>query len=163
MAPGYFRGRLAGLEPDGVELVGCGRQGRRRAKLHLVDELVDEGVVDEGVVCSLRDDEGSQGGMGGEDAVVSDGVKTWRRDEGAESSDEVERGHGDGVGAVRPRSLHGVGEGAVGPDAEPVGGDRRTGEVSDEPFEPLAVAAVDLVADVEGEAVVLYGEAGLRG
>ncbi len=71
--------------------VGRGEEGELRRRLGLAAE----------------DDLGARGRVRGEDAVVAEHVKPWRRDEGAEPRDEVEGVEQDGVGAVFPRGLEG--------------------------------------------------------
>ena len=100
---------------------------------------------------AAEDDLGARGGVCGEDAVVAEHVKPWRRDEGAEPRDEVEGVEQDGVGAVFPRGLEGEADAAVAVKLEAVLVERRSRDVAAEPLEALSVAAVhhDLGVDVD--------------
>lgn len=77
--------------------VGGGEERELRRRLGLASE----------------DDLGARRGVRGEDAVMAEHVKPWRRDEGAEPREEVEGVEQDGVGAVFPRGLEGEADASV--------------------------------------------------
>jgi hypothetical protein len=108
-AGGDIDGEDAAQEP-GPRVAGCLGRGRR-----------ERGEVGGGEERELRrrlglaaeDDFGTRGRVRGEDGVIAEHVKPWRRDEGAEPREEVEGVEQDGVGAVFPRSLEGEADAAV--------------------------------------------------
>jgi hypothetical protein len=92
---------------------------------------------------AARHDLGAHGAVGSEHAVVAHHVESGRWDEGSEPGDEIERLEQDGVSAVFPWSLEAEAYAAVGMEREALPSERRPSEVAAQPFEALAVAAVD--------------------
>jgi hypothetical protein len=140
-------------------LLWPGRRGRRsQGKLGIrARELSGEGII----LLGPFGDEGPQGRVGGEDAVVAVAVEPgWRKDlgEGIEEleSRETQRGAAGGIGfrqdvenLVR----------AAADQAEPFESKRWSGTIPNQPFQPLPVGGLDADAGVEAEpTTVIPGE-----
>jgi hypothetical protein len=85
-AGGDVDGEDAAQEP-GPRMAGC--LGRGRGERGEVGGG-EEGELRGRLGLAAEDDFGTRGRVRGEDAVVAEHVKPWRRDEGAEPRDEVE-------------------------------------------------------------------------
>ena len=76
--------------------------------------------------------------MGSEHAVIAQHVKPWRRDQGAEPRDEVERVEQDRVHTILPRVAKVVAAAAIGGELEAILGDGRARDVATQPLEHAA-------------------------
>ena len=128
----------------------------------LACSIGDEGLDGGGVVLpGPGGDEGLQGCIGCEDAVVAVAVNVGRREEVCETVQELQRRESEG-GAAR-----GIGFGqdvedligSVADEVQPFEGEGRLGAVADEALEGVAVGGLDADAGVEAEAAaVIPGE-----
>ena len=82
-------------------------------------------------------------GFGGEDAVISVHVKSWRRDERSETSDEVQGLEQDGFSAVFPRLLEAVAQTAITVFFDSFERERWASDISIHALESLSVATID--------------------
>jgi hypothetical protein len=89
---------------------------------------------------------------GSEDAVVAHEVEARRRDGEGEPLQERHRLEHDLRGAVSPAPLEPVAEATVVEPREPIGGERRAGDVPAEPLETTAVAGRNGDGGMEAEA-----------
>ena len=82
-------------------------------------------------------------GIGGKDAVVSQHVKVWRRDERTKAADEIHWVEQDGMGPVAPALLEALAYASIGMELEALLAQRGPCDVAAQALEALSVPAID--------------------
>ncbi len=101
----------------------------------------------------LGNDLGADFGVGGEDAVIPQHVKSRRRDERGETSDEVQGLEQDGFGAVFPPLLEAVSQTTIAMLFEALERERGTSDVTANALESISIATIDGDSSVDIYAV----------
>ena len=108
----------------------------------------------------LGDDAGAKFGVGGKHPVEVNEVGAWRRNEGGQQAEQLQRSQHQVGRAVRRRALEAVGEASILTPGETFQGQRPPGTVPAEPGEAGPVVFMDEGVGVEGKAFE-KGAAGL--